>query len=144
MDFDRILEKVGPCGRYQIYHYILLGLVLMPCGMQNMANVFLAGLPAHVCDVTPLPVDTAKAFMADIDPSASTNDDSSCRVFDMNYTELYWNSSWKDNSTMTVYVSNKTDVVDCHGWRYDKDLYGSTIVSQVGEQGGSSVTLQTF
>ena len=49
IDFDKVLERVGEFKRYQIYHYVLIGIASMPVGMHTLANVFLAATPNHWC-----------------------------------------------------------------------------------------------
>ena len=49
IDFDKVLERVGEFKRYQISHYVLLGIASVPVGMHTLANVFIAATPNHWC-----------------------------------------------------------------------------------------------
>ena len=91
MNFDDILERIGPFGCYQVYHYILIGIAVMPSGMNNMANVFLAAQPDHVCDVLPGTVSSTRQILSSVIIAGDGNvvDSTECMVYDVNYTELY-------------------------------------------------------
>ena len=49
MQFDDLLEAIGPLGRYQAFTFTLIGSALLCVAANHMANVFLAALPDYHC-----------------------------------------------------------------------------------------------
>ena len=113
INFDDILEDIGPMGRYQIMHVVLLGLALLIVGCNHLGSVFIAGLPVYHCT-------------------------SGINHVDQNYTTpaLYSNESIVDTlntnserDECTFTNGNKTE--SCTEWSYETDVFKSTIASEV-------------
>ena len=49
LDFDDVLEEIGPLGPYTLRVVILIGLAIFPVGYNALANVFLAAQPTFRC-----------------------------------------------------------------------------------------------
>ena len=105
MNFDELLEEIGPFGPYQIYMVVLIGLVQLPVGANHLASVFLAGLPTYHC-------------------SDSTGDHH-------NDTVTSSSSDAGDDSACFASSVNGSEPVACTEWTYDTDVYESTIASEV-------------
>ena len=111
MNFDELLEEIGPFGPYQIYMVVLIGLVQLPVGANHLASVFLAGLPTYHC------ADSTGDHHNDTVTSSSSDagDDSACFASSVNGSEP----------------------VACTEWTYDTDVYESTIASEVSIKGAT-------
>ena len=132
MDFDKVLDKVGGCSRYQLFLYIILGFAGLHPGMHNLAGVFTSGLPDYACRVPGAPADLSISELKRLG-SPPMSDGSHkydvCRVYNQNFTNLY-SSLAENNKTL-----NDSDVVfltsECEKWKYDPSVYETSIVTRV-------------
>ena len=131
VDFDKILDRIGPFGRYQIYIYILLGLAGLQTGVHNLASVFIGGLPdtwCHVDELSALEASTQRTLLKSSAASAENgNGHSMCYIYDVNYTSV--RNDYVENVTFSV--PNGTAEIPCSKWNYDDSVFELTIVNQV-------------
>ena len=129
MDYDSALEEhVGQFGRFQIFAFILIGLVEMSSAFYNMQYVFIMATPLHWCK-TPelqnmtLTSEQIKALSIPYDGKQFK----SCKAYKRNYTNL-GNVSYtsKDNGSLEL-----KETYCEHGWDYDKSVYERSIVTEV-------------
>lgn len=130
VDFDEVLERIGGWKKYQIYHYILIGLAALPAGMHTLVNVFVIGLPDYWCHMPDLANQTKEHIQRASSPLVAVNghrEHSKCSVFDVDYSNS--NVTWKLNGNIS-YNENDFPTRQCSEWDYDKELFGNTIVDR--------------
>lgn len=129
MELDEILNRIGGFGRVQIVLYILLGILGIPCGMQNLGMVFFGASMDHWCqvdglsDLSPQQVRTVSAVYTE------DGELDGCSYYKLDYS-LYSNEtllSWN----RTVMLENITETVKCDSWYYDYSEFKSTVRSKV-------------
>lgn len=116
MNFDDILGEIGGFGPYQIYCVVLTGLAFMVVGGHNLGVVFTGGLPALHC----------KSHEYDVILNTSSTQLSGYNA----------NTSSDDVITMdSCFIDTGTNESEpCLDWDYDKDVFTSTIATQVGSR----------
>ena len=127
MDFDKILEHIGGFRLYQLYQYILVGLVALPMAMQNLANVFVATVPEHWCNIPELNgLNLTRDEQRRITTPHGMSQQSACQIRDLDYRKININSllNYTENSTTS-------HIVDCQQWQYDYSEVSYTTVSRV-------------
>ena len=131
LNFDGLLEKLGPFGRYQIIFYIVIGMTSAPAGMQTLLSVYLFATPRHWCHVPELAnLSLDEQRLLTVPPGELTGHpaDDSCYVYDVNYTEVYLRYVNNNNTQVTA---NASSFRECTQWGYDMELYGPTAVTEV-------------
>ncbi|XP_072182317.1 organic cation transporter protein-like [Diadema setosum] len=135
MGFDDILAHLGEFGRYQRWVYAVMCLVNIPSGMQQMAQVFLAGGSDHWCKVGSWEnEDCVQWGLADDQcleakrnasaPMDGNEEDSQCYKY-----TIVDGLPFSPSLDPTTY--NNTNVTECNdGWVYDRSQYHSTIVQE--------------
>ncbi|KAG6460643.1 hypothetical protein O3G_MSEX012119 [Manduca sexta] len=131
MDFDAILEDVGPFGTYQklVIYFVLLPAVI-PCGFHAYAQLFMAANVKHWCRVPELEhignVDVIKNLSIPLELKNGALEYSECYMYNLNYSDVVKNY---ENAKAMKEVSG--DLVQCtNGWMYDKSIYKSTVVTE--------------
>ncbi|ELT95861.1 hypothetical protein CAPTEDRAFT_115175 [Capitella teleta] len=124
VDFDHMLSSVRGSGKFQIIVSLLIGIAVMPSGMQNLANVFLVGLPVYACDVIGGTFEQSENFLSAIHPPIKGS--AGCHLHDVNYSSLYL--AWDGNST--VEIENIGQMRQCDRWVYSDEPYGRTTVME--------------
>ena len=112
-NFDDTLEVIGSSGRYQAFIMLLTGLAFLVVGAQNMAAVFTAGVPAFTCaahdDVI---ANNTIVYNATSNETLTTESDDGLR----------------SDETCEATVNGSTG--KCTEWRYSKDVYDTSIVTE--------------
>ena len=135
VDFDYILDRLGPFGRYQKLHWIIAYLVIIPKGFHNILNVYLFATPDHWCSLPELSnLSIAEQRLLTAPGSDLTSDVASCFVRDVDYREVYLTYV-----TNGIVLYNGTDTRPCTDWAYDHDMYGTTAVTKVIVNKGQSI-----
>ena len=127
MDFDKILGHIGGFRWYQLYQYILVGIGAVPLGMQTLANVFVAAVPEHWCNIQELNrFNLTKDEQKRITTPHGMSQQTSCQIRDLDYSKININSllNYTENSTTS-------HMVDCQQWQYDYSEYSYTTVARV-------------
>lgn len=128
MDFEQAFEYIGEIGPYQVMIFVLLGMVHLFNGLQNMAMNFIRGHQDHWCKVPRLedfPHEVQKYIAIPYSESGDSYD--SCSMFDLPYDNLTdqqifnWNRSFVDNAS----------TITCEEWVVDKSEFVTTINSDV-------------
>ena len=130
LDFDALLEKIGPFGRYQIIFYVVIGITSAPAGMQTLLSVYLFATPRHWCHVPELAnLSLEEQRLLTVPPGELTGypSDDACYIYDVNYAEVYQ----KYVNNYSHVIGNASSVRECTHWSYDMELYGLTAVSEV-------------
>ena len=135
MDFDKILEEIGGWNRYQIYTYVIIGIAGLHPGMHNLAAVFTAGVPDHICYVAAAPQKDFQEISRDVQRFSSplitlrdgTVTRDSCRIYNLNYSLV---TDWDIGGNKT-YNRTGEELIDCQKWNYDPSIYKTSIVSRV-------------
>ncbi|XP_004931685.2 beta-alanine transporter [Bombyx mori] len=133
MDFDAILEDVGPFGTYQkLVIYLVLLPAVIPCGFHAYAQLFMAADVKHWCRVPELEhvadQDLVKNLSIPLELKNGVLQYSSCTMYNLNYSEIV-----KSYQNLVDAAANKApaDIIPCtQGWIYDKSIYKSTIVTE--------------
>ncbi|KAI0213623.1 Organic cation transporter protein [Lamellibrachia satsuma] len=122
IDFDKVLERLGEFKRYQIYHYVLLGIASVPVGMHTLANVFLAATPSHWC-TDPQIANFSGQEHRGAAPSDGSRDriHNACIVFD--------GLASSRNGSLD-FVTKDPGQTACRGWSFDRNVYESTITTE--------------
>ena len=131
LDFDGLLEKLGPFNRYQIIFYIVIGMTSTPAGLQALFSVYLFATPRHWCRVPELgnlSLEERRLLTAPPGDLTGNPSDDSCYVYDVNYTDVYLRYV---NYNDTRLIRNNTSIRECTKWDYDMHPYGWTAVAEV-------------
>ena len=132
LDFDGILKKyVGTFGKYQKKRLAFFSIL---CGFlttqSSMSSVFMAARPEFHCEPS---IDqfhkncTEAELTENWIPKDGDQKFSQCEIFSKNTSEL------EDRETCSLFsknVSSNRTVEKCTRWKYNKDLYESTVVTE--------------
>ncbi|XP_073817563.1 organic cation transporter 1 [Musca autumnalis] len=127
--FQKIMEKAGNHGRFQLLYNIIFVMGLSMAGAMCYMNIILAlNIPDHWCTVpgreqTNFTLDEWRRITL---PTSKDNRGaekySSCQMFDVNFTEIDDWQNWNSTSPNVTACKN--------GWSYDRTWYDDTIPSQ--------------
>ncbi|XP_064652369.1 organic cation transporter protein-like [Lineus longissimus] len=134
MHFDEILLKVGGWGKYQKIQYLLLGVMAIFPGFQNLCMVFIGGGDhRHWCHVPELQNMSADQQRYIAIPETVNYEREivyeQCSQFDINFGKYDADAYKKWNRTVMTPAGTKR-VVCRHGYDFDREQYTSTIASQ--------------
>lgn len=127
--FQKIMERVGNHGRFQLIYNMTFVLALAAAGSMVYMNIILAlDIPEHWCTVpgqelTNYSLDEWRRMTLPTQKdNRGASKHSNCEMYNANFTEiddwLRWNKT-------------ESNVTDCqHGWSYDQTWYESTIPSK--------------
>ncbi|XP_011194636.2 carcinine transporter [Zeugodacus cucurbitae] len=127
--FQKIMERVGNHGRFQLIYNMTFVLALAAAGSMVYMNIILAlDIPEHWCTVpgqehTNYTLDEWRRITLPTQKdNRGTSKHSNCEMYNANFTEiddwLHWNKT-------------KSNVTGCqHGWSYDRTWYEATIPSK--------------
>ncbi|KAL0822246.1 hypothetical protein ABMA28_004373 [Loxostege sticticalis] len=133
MDFDAILEDVGPFGNYQkLVIYLVLLPAVLPCGFHAYAQLFMAAERAHWCRVPELDhladLDAARNLSIPLELKNGNLQYSQCTMYNLNYTDILKNYQSLEEA---IIKETPAEIVPCrNGWSYDKNVYKNTVVSE--------------
>ncbi|XP_074656413.1 organic cation transporter protein-like [Tubulanus polymorphus] len=133
IDFDQVLVEIGGFGLYQKLFYVLVGLVGIPVGLQNLAVVFLAADLDHWCYIPEFDhLNSSTVSLEDRlrqsipkETKQGVERYSRCKQYFRNYSAITdFNSSIAVNETLLAqgWCSN--------GWEHDTSVISSTIGSE--------------
>ncbi|OQV14655.1 Carcinine [Hypsibius exemplaris] len=130
MDFDDILQMIGPFGRYQkLVIFLVLLPALLPDGILVLNSVFMAATPAdHWCKL-PVPNHTDHDWhdFADLLPKEMRDGHerhSRCLMFDVDYRNL------TDVDIRRIKNRTVPEVACSYGFEFDQSVYEDTIVTE--------------
>lgn len=149
MKFDDIVTDIGEFGPYQIKVFLMVGLIGIPVGFNQMAQVFFAIKSDHWCAVDEWRVDYQRCgdqaargeryyleclhALRNASIPYSIDDDNNgelvfehCSKYDLDYAEFNWTEAYLYEE------SEEPKERDCDdGWIYDRSQYPRTIISDV-------------
>uniref|UniRef100_A0A8C5JE05 Uncharacterized protein n=1 Tax=Junco hyemalis TaxID=40217 RepID=A0A8C5JE05_JUNHY len=128
MAFASLLEHVGGMGRFQVLSVLLLSLPVLMMASHNVLQIFTAATSEHWC--RPRPGANATGLDAEALLRVWVPRGERCRRF---VTPQWWlletNSSEATNSSWP-------ETEPCgDGWSYDRSVFTSTIITEVGRHG---------
>lgn len=133
MHFDDLLKTLGELGHYQRTRLFLICLVSIVCAFHAMNMVFVGANPKKKCEIPQVNLSSAKNVSADQWRTfLRSADEDACEIY--NPDEVY-DSITNGSSTIQELTAAGTNVtfskVQCSDWQFSRDVYGSTIVTQV-------------
>lgn len=148
MKFDDIITDIGEFGPYQIKVFLMVGLIGIPVGYNQMAQVFYASKSDHWCAVQEWAEDYQRCGdpgnvgyyldcihairNASIPYSISKEGDiiyDQCHKYDLDYSSFNWTEGPSETSTDGEFPEVPCD----EGWIYDRHENPRTIISDVSE-----------
>ncbi|XP_055337550.1 beta-alanine transporter-like [Paramacrobiotus metropolitanus] len=133
MDFDDILDVIGPFGKYQkLTVFLVVQAALFPCGFLTYNAVFFAAVPGdYWCKIPALENATVnvttKHFWPPDEHNGTLQGHSRCFMYDLNYSAL----SLSDISELTNGSLSSHKTVPCQfGWEFDRSVFQDTIVTE--------------
>mgnify|MGYP001801635270 FL=1 len=131
MEFDDILNRIGGFGRVQIILYILLGILGIPCGMQNLGMVFFGASMEHWCQVDELSFLAPEQIRTITAVYKEDGTLDGCRFYKLDFS-MYSNKTLKSwNRTIMLQNLTEADTETCDMWYYDYSEFKSTVRSKV-------------
>uniref|UniRef100_U5ETI5 Putative synaptic vesicle transporter svop n=1 Tax=Corethrella appendiculata TaxID=1370023 RepID=U5ETI5_9DIPT len=124
MGYDDVLPHLGGFGKYQKIIYFLLCLPAISCAFHKLAGVFLLATPDYRCL---LPFELSANASYELPENISrlaypvdslTGKFSTCKRFDVNFTEEYLESGVP-----------ATETTNCDAWVYDKRVFATSTVT---------------
>ncbi|CAK8684124.1 organic cation transporter protein-like [Clavelina lepadiformis] len=125
IEFDRILDKIGHLGRYQMVLILMLYWLGVPTGLHNISSVFYAADVPFRCNVPPLDNSTAYPNLTETDILNYTagGEYDTCQRYGYNL------SSCEPPSLACVNMSAAP--IDCDmGYQFDTSTFTSTVKSE--------------
>ena len=132
--FDDIYDHVGHIGMYQLRVFVLIGLVAIVPGYQDMAMTYVGAKQDHWCNIprlSNLSSEQQRHIAIPIETKTSgSNRYEQCRMFDLPYREYSQESLQNWNRSL---MTGNASIIDCEsGWTFDRSIFISTVISQVG------------
>ena len=130
MHYADVYKLIGDIGVYQLCVVIAMATVYMSA-IAPITTIFVGADMPHWCRVDEL-VNLSFTQQKNIaipysEPGSSEY--SSCQMYNLNYS-VYTDEDLLDWNR-TLMISEKTPIVDCTQWTYDRSTFLSTIVSEV-------------
>ncbi|CAH1774737.1 unnamed protein product [Owenia fusiformis] len=133
MKFDEVFEITGHFGPYQLVLYILLGIVGIPNGYQNLATTFIGGKQDHWCKIPELSNLTHNQQKVVGIPLIRESDGNvrydQCFMFNLSYSSYTHDELINWNRTVQG-IDDSTPKLKCTSWVWDQSQYQSTILSE--------------
>jgi len=127
VQFDDVFGYIGECGRYQIWHYLLVCFCGIFVSMHIYLNTFTYASPSHRCLLHAIPNDaydinatSAKGQWIDkLIPKTDTGALDSCHMF--NYSGYFPN----------ITINSNSSPIACSEWVHDKTNFQHNVVTQL-------------
>lgn len=151
LTFDEFARKyIGNFGWYQSFVLISVSLIALPLSFSSLDSSFVMATPSHWCLVPELHNQQQEyangnasllAKLKTMSPRGKAEESSllgysSCRVYEIDYTDQYW---WTERQGLLQEerANNNSSGGEfperaCTDWRFDKSEYESTVTTQVG------------
>lgn len=136
MHFDELLKVLGELGHYQRTRLFLICLVSIVCAFHAMNMVFVGANPKKKCQIPHVNLSSVGAGNVTFDRWTSflrRADEDACEIYNP---EQVLHSISNSSYTFQELESSQTNAsfgkVECSDWEFSRDVYGSTIVTQVG------------
>ncbi|CAH1772272.1 unnamed protein product [Owenia fusiformis] len=132
MKLDDIFNKIGDTSVAQVATFILLGLVAISTGWQNVAINYIHGDMKHHCYVPQLEEYTFQRQEYIAIPRTMGNDGNwvydSCKMFDLDWSNFTKDQfdSWDRDSFDSANAATRS----CSSWSYDQSQFHSTAISK--------------
>ena len=131
-DYDDVTKFLGDWGPFQKRIAILLYISVIPNGLMAFSIVFLAAAPPHHCAIPQSANISAewRNYSVPLEEDTGVMRYSKCTRYKLEVIQLH-----SDNGSVPGIDVNVTGIEqeNCKdGWEYDREMYGSTIVSEVG------------
>uniref|UniRef100_A0A3P9IH92 Solute carrier family 22 member 7b, tandem duplicate 1 n=1 Tax=Oryzias latipes TaxID=8090 RepID=A0A3P9IH92_ORYLA len=126
MKFENVLAEVNGFGRFQIRTILLLVIPRMTLPFHFLLNNFIAAVPSHHCDISPLDDGDLFRNLSELEklvvsiPAQQDGSSHSCKMFAEPQYHLVWNGT---NST------DPLKIPCTNGWWYDNTTFKSTLKS---------------
>ena len=134
--FEDIISTAGGFGWFQKrLIFFCTGLLVLPSGLHNLGIVFLAAVPDHWCQSPSADhLNLSRTDRLNLTVPREVEEGvevfSRCRKYVRNYT------GWTDAQALDAIALGPGDAAETstctEGWEYDKSVYRSSIVTQVG------------
>jgi hypothetical protein len=135
MHFDELLKVLGELGHYQRTRLFLICLVSIVCAFHAMNMVFVGANPKKKCQISHVNLSSVTTENVTFDRWSSLlrrADVDACEIY--NPAEVLYsisNSSYTFQELETLQTNVSFSKVECSDWEFSRDVYGSTIVTQV-------------
>lgn len=116
LDFDSVLEYVGPMGRYQVFLFFAIGEYVLLMGFLYFSPYFMMLVPDHFCEISELSHLSLEDQKALGIPKVNDDEYDKCLMYDVNFTQVLQENMTKANHTWPT--------KECSSWVYDftKDI----------------------
>ena len=131
--FDDVFEHIGEIGKYQVFMYVIIGVMATASGFHNLAMTYVGPDQEHWCRVPRLAnlTDAQQKYIAIPMESKAGGGSrySKCERFNLDYNSIKQEDleSWN----RSIEVANASTIKCDSGWVYDKSIFTSTVLSQV-------------
>lgn len=130
-DYEEVTAFLGEWGRFQRLVFFLLSASIIPNGFNGLSIVFLAGTPEHRCAVPPganLSEEWRNASIP-LELRGGVTEPSRCRRYRLAVLANLSALGLRPGSDVQLAELEQEPCLD--GWEYSRDVYRSTIVSEV-------------
>lgn len=130
-DYEEVTAFLGEWGRFQRLVFFLLSASIIPNGFNGMSAVFLAGTPEHRCAVPPganLSEEWRNASIP-LELRGGVTEPSRCRRYRLAVLANLSALGLRPGSDVQLAELEQEPCLD--GWEYSRDVYRSTIVTEV-------------
>nr|XP_015204920.1 PREDICTED: solute carrier family 22 member 5-like isoform X2 [Lepisosteus oculatus] len=133
-DYDQITVFLGDWGRFQQIVFFLLCASTIPNGFSAFSIVFLGDTPAHKCFI-PASVNVSavwRNFSIPLEEVNGQKQPSKCRRYRLDVIRNFSNLNYIPG--VDVNVSEIEQESCLNGWEYSKEMYKSTVVTEVWQK----------
>lgn len=130
-DYEEVSAFLGEWGRFQRLVFFLLSASIIPNGFNGLSIVFLAGTPAHRCAV-PREANLSGEWLnasIPLELRGGREEPSRCRRYRLAALANFSALGLRPGSDVELGELEQEPCLD--GWEYSRDVYRSTIVTEV-------------
>lgn len=134
-DYEEVSAFLGEWGRFQRLVFFLLSASIIPNGFNGLSIVFLAGTPAHRCAV-PRGANLSGEWLnasIPLELRGGREEPSRCRRYRLAALANFSALGLRPGSDVELGELEQEPCLD--GWEYSRDVYRSTIVTEVRGRG---------